>query len=50
LDIVGGSVVKGQEGLPFLANEHQTIVIVSLIVGGQLNVGDHVVVVLILGE
>jgi hypothetical protein len=45
-----GLVVEGQEGFLFLADEHEAVVIVTLEVGGELDVGDQEVLVLILNS
>lgn len=42
------AAVEGEEGLFFLAYEHEAVVIVALIVGGQFNVGDDVVIEFVL--
>jgi hypothetical protein len=48
LDVVGCASVEGEEGFAFLADEHETVVVVGFVVGGELDVGDDVVVILVL--
>lgn len=43
-----GLVVECEEGLLFLADEHEAVVIITFNIGGQLDVGDEEVVVFIL--
>jgi hypothetical protein len=50
LDIVSGSAVKCEEGFFFLSYKHETIVIISFVISGQLDVGDHGVIVFVLDE
>jgi len=47
-ELLLGPGVEGQEGLFFLADKHETVVIIILIVCGQLHIGDHVIVELVL--
>lgn len=43
-----GSVVECEEGLFFLADEHKAVVLITFNIGGEFDVGDEEVVVLIL--
>lgn len=43
-----GSVVECKEGLFFLADEHEAVVIITFNISGELDVGDEEIVVLIL--
>ena len=47
--VIGGACVEGKEGFLFLSDEHEAVVIIGFIVGGEFDVGDDGVVVLILG-
>ena len=47
--VIGGAGVEGKEGFLFLSDKHEAVVIIGFIVGGEFDVGDDGVVVLILG-
>lgn len=47
-ELLLGLVVEGEEGLFFLADEHEAVVIITFNISGQLDVGDEEVVVFIL--
>ena len=47
-EVLSGSVVEGEEGFLFLADEHEGVVIVAFNIGGELDVRDYEVVVLVL--
>ena len=47
-EILLGLIVEAEEGLFFLADEHEAVVIITFNISGQLDVGDEEIVVLIL--
>lgn len=50
MDIIGGAGVEGEEGFLFLPDEHEAVVIIGFVVGGEFDVGDDGVIVLVLGR
>ena len=48
VELLLGPVVECKEGLFFLADEHEAVVIITFNISGELDVGDEEIVVLIL--
>jgi hypothetical protein len=47
-EVLFGFIVKCEEGLFFLTNEHQAVVIITFNISSQLDVGNQEIVVLVL--
>ena len=48
-DVTLSSRVEFEEGFLFLTDEYKVVVLIILVIGGEFNVGDDCIIVLVLG-
>jgi hypothetical protein len=49
-DLLTGSIIEGEEVFLFLADEHEAVIVIVLLLGGEFDIGDDEVIVLVLDE